>query len=58
MENMDLYQISNITELNNISKKQQYAIQKAIDIAETSDFDSSLRLGSVCIDKKQCFLWS
>tara|TARA_Y100000389_G_C17453232_1_gene516254 strand:- start:2550 stop:2726 length:177 start_codon:yes stop_codon:yes gene_type:complete len=54
---MTYYTDFKITNLDNISKKDQKAIQTAIHQAKFSNFKSSKRLGAFLRVKGQCILW-
>lgn len=51
-----MYSLNKITPITNLNKRELSLVNSAIDVAEKSEFTSSLRLGAVLQQKGSCFL--
>ena len=56
MYDLTYYKLHSITPLSDIRPKDWKYLNLAIQVAEKSNFNSSLRLGACLQVKKQCFL--
>lgn len=57
IDSLIMYKLTNTIPFNELGRKHLRYLNMAIDSAEKSEFNSSLRLGSCLVIKGECLLW-